>query len=519
VSYSICKPNVYTQKAVAQHEWKKGRNSWKGHDTFIPIIATRKNVADLFDQLPTDATEEFPEKAQLDSLVRYQTAEARVANANLYIKFLGEKAAQMKAGSGRLSFTEQDVLDSVIEDMEKLKAHETALTDLVGRLRGLTPDSDGWVAYSRTYSSNSTRRERRHVTDRGAQELSRRVRPIVFPGMIDADIKSCLFTIVVQVVDRAGILLSGLVAKFTTVRELNDRREEILLAIDPDRAEAKRICIATFSGQRIPLHLVGNDILKGLQQEGRLFRWLAISLRPNLHDDFIEDSTRPWPDATSMHNLWTQIEDWILEAWCQYVKTSPITHLSLHYDGILVDKHRIEASANFIAEAQQAIHDATNYKVEIEYKEQLSLFQTTARGATSGPETKTLGKLSNDGNCILLCLAILLDRVADIKKEVGKNNAVNADAEKRNWRTYRECAELLKVVLTPTSDGTLSEGKFLLHAEANGTPHCIGIDVDSNGACQIYDGSCVWISDTDTTLGDSLNAFIGSIKILNKYCL
>jgi len=112
-----------------------------------------------------------------------------------------------------------------------------------------------------------------------------------------------------------------------------------------------------------------------------------------------------------MHNLWTPIEDWILEAWCRYVKTQSTQHLSLHFDGLLVDQERIDASDDFIAEAQQAILTTTGYTVEIEWKKPLTLFEIIKLGAKSDADTKALGKLIQAGNCILLVLALLLDKV------------------------------------------------------------------------------------------------------------
>ena len=87
----------------------------------------------------------------------------------------------------------------------------------------------------------------------------------------------------------------------------------------------------------------------------------------------------------------------------------------------------------------------------------------------------------------------------EYKKEVAKKNDTNALAERNGYRTYKECAQMLRLTIVPTDKRTLdSKGKFLIHAENGGTPHCIGVDVDDTGKCKIFDGCERWTSDTDT---------------------
>ena len=54
----------------------------------------------------------------------------------------------------------------------------------------------------------------------------------------------------------------------------------------------------------------------------------------------------------------------------------------------------------------------------------------------------------------------------------------NAYATERNYRTYSQCSVLLGICLSGSMGLACDEpGKYLIHSENNGSPHCVAVEV------------------------------------------
>ena len=72
-----------------------------------------------------------------------------------------------------------------------------------------------------------------------------------------------------------------------------------------------------------------------------------------------------WPEATSLAHLLGAAEDFILEAWSEFVLKKEPAHLSLEFDGIRVDSPCVARFENFKQECEDAIYASTGYKVHV----------------------------------------------------------------------------------------------------------------------------------------------------------
>ena len=81
-----------------------------------------------------------------------------------------------------------------------------------------------------------------------------------------------------------------------------------------------------------------------LRDLSRFLRWLACSLMPKEFEAIINDkqNSKGWADATMSATLYFAIEDYILSSLLKAVQTKETNHLSLHFDGVRVDKTRVE---------------------------------------------------------------------------------------------------------------------------------------------------------------------------------
>ena len=95
--------------------------------------------------------------------------------------------------------------------------------------------------------------------------------------------------------------------------------------------------------------------------------------------------------------------------------------------------------------------------------------------------------LDQDGNCIPAAIASMLG------KRPQTQEALARDAETCVLRSYKQCETLCNVKLVPYLQfQDVTAGKFLLHAEGNGKPHCVGLCIGPDDACLVYDGDGIY---------------------------
>ena len=197
-----------------------------------------------------------------------------------------------------------------------------------------------------------------------------------------------MFSLTVQAVRRLGLKLNVPEATMPTWTKYADDPETVRDAIKGaigfnSKWDAKSVLIKVAHGGRAPE--TGNravdELLSGISSEARLMRWLACSLLPEVYA-FAQQNLKkyPRPEATAFHYFWATVENQCMVSFARLAQMRPVRHLSLHYDGLLVDASRAEASEDFGAEAQAIILADTGYRVKIARKWDRTFFEALRQG-------------------------------------------------------------------------------------------------------------------------------------------
>ena len=164
-----------------------------------------------------------------------------------------------------------------------------------------------------------------------------------------------MFTLLTQIITRLGIQLGHPVASFQCIREVAADRgrvcSEVLemhegagkeLLLNCGKGGGGRVHLSIWlsgvyhrfkqsacitrpedllikvaNGHAVPAHMpsvAGLAFLKMLSSEGRVLRWVAAGLRPDLYRLFHDDNQKRWPEASIFHYMWTPVEDYVLES-------------------------------------------------------------------------------------------------------------------------------------------------------------------------------------------------------------
>ena len=123
---------------------------------------------------------------------------------------------------------------------------------------------------------------------------------------------------------------------------------------------------------------------------------------------------------------------------------------------------------------------ATGYDVSFVPKEHLYFVDLIGR-LTCYQQEPVDERLLAQGQCIPLAVGCLLGNV----ESIGDLFAGVPPA----MRAYRDVAAAVGISLVPVLDVSLSAGSWLVHSEAGGLLHCIGVSVNRSATdCAIYTG-------------------------------
>jgi hypothetical protein len=172
-----------------------------------------------------------------------------------------------------------------------------------------------------------------------------------------------------------------------------------------------------------------------------------------------------------------------------------VHHLSCHFDGVLIDVDRarnLEPGTTFEQQCEKHIKQVTGYDVKVVKKVHDFFLPLLKAAATSSVASDMPTALREEGNCIPLALARLTDTAAAIDKQLKVRDATNTTAAVRRVRCYRDWSCFERWVLVPSHGLDIkSGGKYLVHSETKGKPHCTALITDASGSCQVFDNdSC-----------------------------
>ena len=218
-----------------------------------------------------------------------------------------------------------------------------------------------------------------------SQKLPRRVLKHLLPQTVDIDIENCMFTIVSQLLDRLGPVVHPppTAARhsafgFPCFRRCASDRSGCLAEIGEGMSpvQKKALNIAIANGKVVPSEFEDKGYLCSLSAEARVLRWMSSWLQKDIYHE--SKAKRQWPEAYMFYLLWTMVEDDLLHAMTEFLDPSACQHLSLHFDGLRVDKGRVEAlggEGSLLKQLEDAVKAATGYTVKLAVKEHFFAFQ------------------------------------------------------------------------------------------------------------------------------------------------
>ena len=263
-------------------------------------------------------------------------------------------------------------------------------------------------------------------------------------------------------------------------------------------AEGKYILNKVFNGGTPPDGLRGNAFMWKLQKTSLFCRWVAVSVLPAVFQNVLEDEDRLNPDASTLFFLWSACEDLILEAWLQKVQECKPRHVSLHFDGIRVDKACLADAevSSFCSACSAHIKSATGFEVQIQCKTNPDLLEYVMQAGTAAVPADLDAALLADGNCIP-CALHRLGFETQVMRFLADTETESAlYFRRRGHRTYRQVAEALNIQLVASGYfiEDLKEGvreKNLLHVTKRGRPHTVGLLL-RGGKFIVSDGRCTF---------------------------
>ena len=283
---------------------------------------------------PESTLPAFPELYNVEALNEYLHGHpARYTNAQLYIQYLASYLAQLKKKKGKKTNKEQADIDHIQSLHDKYSSAEASMAALADRLcaaasekkssqsvaaspakrRRAVKSSEAQenptlaVSVSYHYTLDTLIRTRRHADTPAAQTCSRRVLSHLLPDTIDLDISNCMFTIVLQLIQKLQVPIPQDLLD-TLIQCAGDRAEvcDKFLRTDPETGKA--LLHSTMSGAGLTDKWASNEFLIQVQRLARYCRWLACSVIPEVYNHVKDVQKRKFPEASTFHFLWSAIE-------------------------------------------------------------------------------------------------------------------------------------------------------------------------------------------------------------------
>ena len=503
------RPNASFQTAIKELKGRnlvqKGCRKGKCRDVVQPVISCGVSFEEIIPARRADEGTIFPETMNIPQICNYLDGNpCRDNNVVVMKQFLAECLAEERRGRGRRAADDQMKKQTLQEQLTKLETYEKVCRELAEttfpseppaahtprrRSRCKQPElpqdpEDGLVAVFARYRYTGDRklRARRYAIQNSAQKCARRIQTQLFGHTIDLDIENCCAALVLQLVDK----LCPKPAMPEDVRQALQRwkdsrsrvcREELEVT---DR-EGKKLVTAVLSGATPTKSQMDIPFVRNIHRASIYLRWLACSVLVEDYEELEKRNDKPYPGATTFFYMWSAVEDTILESWSNYLLSKRPTHLSLHFDGVRINADLVEDVESLLSACQDKIKEATGFNVQIRQKihqhflESLACLDVTALNNVPAE----LQKSPNCIPCALWHLAVAEDKEKLLQAFLQIDSQQNAFAAERKYRTYQQCTEVWDTVDLKPSTGMAWDrpGKYLLHTENNGCPHCVSAEI------------------------------------------
>jgi hypothetical protein len=463
----------------------------------------------------------YPETYDIKNIKAYVDGNPiRESNNMLVIDYFDAVVKGMKKkGGGRPSAGVTQRLEEINKSLGKLRSSETMCKHLLQIIKDRDevaapekkrrriskknsdeePIPNNFVVQSTyKYTGMPCTRGRRYVVGFGAQSLSRRLQRVAFSHTMDIDQVNSVFVILDQLLDKLEVatVMPSEVRK--VIKDCAVTREHVCRNIlHVDMATGKQLLHAVLHGGNIKAPYESNEFLKTLQKASTYLRWLACSLLPDAYEYYCSQPDKKYPESTVLSHLCTIVEDNLMEAMTDFLRQQPVSHLSLHFDGIRLNcDYRTVADEpqdveELMRRCEEHIAKQTGFEVQFKVKKHQYFSELIVWHAVSTMKVTVADIFKKRGNCIPLALAHLTGKHEAIETKLNDpNNRGNVYAAQRFCRSYSQALQLADLHLVPVPGfGIDSDGNYLLHTEGNGNPHCFGVRVENaKSTVIIWDG-------------------------------
>ena len=192
--------------------------------------------------------------------------------------------------------------------------------------------------------------------------------------------------------------------------------------------------------------------------------------------------------------MWSGFEDAVLAAMAEPIQPPAPPHMSLRFDGVRVSKQVLDSDPELLRHCEEIITAKTGVTVKIASKVHSYFFHELSLHEAV-PDCNE--GLLVPGRCILAGLsnlaAVSADTVAKLIAALKEAPATVGRGSSKYSDFATPVKEQAGLVMHAEHGLHLREpGKYLIHSECDGRPHCIAVEVIGD-SCTVYDLSLIHI--------------------------
>ena len=196
------------------------------------------------------------------------------------------------------------------------------------------------------------------------------------------------------------------------------------------------------------------------------------------------------PEASLLFYLYACIEDFIMSAWEAAAVSLKPKHLSLHFDGIRLMGHTTDMSLDELCtHFSHEIKVRTGFNVRIVVKTHRSFAELCFADTHVQQRDDIHPIMRESGNCIPLAVSLAMPSTTSFLTDYLQQDVeANANAKRFKSKSYESVMKATKLHAVPSTGLQIEAGgKYLLHMENGGHPHCLACVVDENGEAMVMD--------------------------------
>lgn len=234
----------------------------------------------------------------------------------------------------------------------------------------------------------------------------------------------------------------------------------------------KELLLTVMNGGRIPDAHADIPTLRRLRRAGRVWRWIAIGFMP------CDGPSMTWPGASVFAHFWQCVKTQIVRSAANFMGSVPIGHLSLHINGMRVDRERVDSLGKevFLGLLRETVLADTQYRADWAIKNHhcfLDLLEVLHRDVRCSIELCQDEEVDPmfimPGNCIACALWRAGLDLANIKEKFMHPRSEQPDGGGNRFASYRDACSAMGIL------------------PGNGLPHGVAVEF-ARDQTMVYEG-------------------------------